>query len=122
MIKSIRHGDGPKKNIALVQDGVVVNVVTVPAGWTGKADEWQPPVDVAAIESEAAHIGDAHDGTRFVRKVIWNDEDRNAIPNFEIDPENPPEEVIPKPAPTLTVEEKLARVGLTRDELKSAMR
>jgi hypothetical protein len=122
----VRHGVGPTRNVALVKDGVVVNMVKVPADWTGKASEWQPPENYAAIDSEHVMIGDTYTEAKgFRRKVLWNDLNGDGVPDFEIDPENPPEEVFPvakvRAAPTPTLEEKLARVGLTLVELKTAL-
>lgn len=111
------------KRCALVRNGVVVNVVNVPADWIGKAGEWQPPEDCEPVLVQNVTIGDRYEGRRFKRLVTWNDLDGNSVPDFEIDPENPPEEVFPieKPIVPPTVEEKLARVGLTIDEIKAAL-
>ena len=45
---------------AVVQDGVVVNVVM----WDG-VSEWAPPAACTVVQSDTASIGDAYDGEKF---------------------------------------------------------
>lgn len=87
--KTIRHGDGPKKDVAIVQNGVVVNKISVPEEWTAKEWARHVPEDCTAHEHEACMIGDTFDGRSFKRKVIWNDKAGNAIPDFEINVDSP---------------------------------
>ena len=82
-------------NIALVENGMVINVVLMDDDWTGAPGEWQPPSGVTAVQNSNATIGDAYDGTTFTRKIVWNDIDGNPVPDFEIDVDNPPPKVEP---------------------------
>ena len=83
-------------NGAVVRNGVVVNVVVLPDGWTPDSKEWQPEPGCVCVPAENVHIGDQFVSGRFRRTVKWNDLNGRAIP-LEIDVHNPPPEVIPIP-------------------------
>jgi len=105
------------KQVAIIETGIVTNKILVPDEWTEV--EWAPhvPAGASAVTHEASMIGDIRkaDG-KFYRKVLWNDVDGNPIPDFEIDVDNPPAEVIPTPKTvdeidTATLNKLLAREG-----------
>ena len=86
------------KQIAIIETGTVTNKILVPDEWTEV--EWAPhvPAGATGVAHEASAVGDVRkaDG-KFYRKILWNDVDGNPIPDFEIDVDNPPVEVIPTP-------------------------
>lgn len=47
--------------------GVVVNVVALPVGWTGRAGQWQVPAGHTVRASTAASPGDTWDGQAYQR-------------------------------------------------------
>jgi len=48
--------------LAIVKDGVVVNVTKVADDWTGVEGEWQPPDGAMVVPSDEAAPGWLHDG------------------------------------------------------------
>ena len=71
---------------AVIATDVVVNVIELAEG-----ANWTPPSGTFLRASDAADIGDGWNGVHFTRRVLWNDEKGNPVPDFEIDPENPPQ-------------------------------
>lgn len=93
--KTITHGDGAKKDLAIITNGFVANKLTIPDEWAEKDWSKLVPEGATAVVSAACHIGDEYRDGKFYRKVVWNDEDGNSIPDFEIEIDNPPAEVLP---------------------------
>lgn len=58
----------PKKRIALVRDGSVESVITVPADWPNVENAWSPPDGCEVVESEITAVGDQWDGETFWRE------------------------------------------------------
>lgn len=61
------------KKLAIVSGGQVVNVVVVPADWTGAEGEWQPPEGSSVRDGALANIGDAEADGRLQREVVLDD-------------------------------------------------
>lgn len=61
------------KKLAIVSGGQVVNVVVVPADWTGAEGEWQPPEGSSVRDGALANIGDAETDGRLQREVVLDD-------------------------------------------------
>ncbi len=94
----IRHGDGPKKDLAIIENGIVTNKISIPAEWSEKEWAGHVPDGATVAESATAHIGDAYEDGKFRREVIWNDEKGDPVP-LRIDVDAPPPEVIPELKP-----------------------
>ncbi len=108
------------KNVAVLRDGIVVNVVKVSDGWTGASGEWQPPKGHSAELNSRAMMGDYRVGDKIKRQVVWNDALGNTVPEFEIEIDNPPDEVLPPP-PTPrppTLRDELVALQIEVEELK----
>lgn len=57
------------KRLALVdQNGLIVNIVSVPDDWTDEDPRWQPPGNLSAVDVPDAAPGDTWDGSKRVRK------------------------------------------------------
>tara|TARA_R110000796_G_scaffold9734_2_gene33082 strand:- start:57 stop:428 length:372 start_codon:yes stop_codon:yes gene_type:complete len=82
------------KRIAIIRNGVVENVASVPDDWTGADGEWRLPAEASAIEAIEASPGWTYDGKMFSapppepayrerRKAAYISELGNGNPTFE---------------------------------------
>lgn len=52
---------------ALIEKGIVTNVIELPDNWTGAKGEWPLPKGATVVFSETAGPGDTYDGAAFIR-------------------------------------------------------
>ncbi len=54
---------------AVIRDGdnFVVNVVSLPNGWTGATGEWEVPASQSIVDAGTGAPGDNWDGTQFIK-------------------------------------------------------
>lgn len=72
---------------SVVRDGVVINSVTLPTGWTGAVGEWQPPPGSTVITDKGGDIGDSYDGLTFTKPLKSDDEIAADLAQKEINDE-----------------------------------
>jgi hypothetical protein len=84
--------DTTTKNLAIIKDGVVVNIIAINKDWT--ETEWAPfvPAGTIAIPSETAHITDRYIDGKIMRQFVMPRED-GWMQLILGDVDNPPEPV-----------------------------
>jgi len=56
------------KQVAIVKDGITLNIVIVPDGWPNVENPWHPPEGTVVLFSDLAGKGDLYDGEKFLRR------------------------------------------------------
>jgi hypothetical protein len=117
------------KNLAIIEDGVVVDMIAVDKEWTEA--EWAPfvPEGKTAVPSNTAHITDRYIDGKFMRQFDMPREDGWRQLVFG-DVDNPPEEVIPlikqpwKLSPTYqpSADEQIESLKARIEELESKIK
>src|SRR3990167_5100109 len=57
---------------AIIESGVVKNVILLDENWTGGSKEWQAPVGATVVFSDIAGVGDLYDGSTFTPVPVNN--------------------------------------------------
>jgi hypothetical protein len=124
-----QEGPALTKNLAIIEDGVVVDMIAIDQGWT--EEEWAPfvPEGKTAVLSETAHITDRYIDGKFMRQFKMPREDGWSQLVFG-DVDNPPEEVVPlvthpwklsptyQPSASEQIESLKAQIELMETDLK----
>jgi hypothetical protein len=53
-------------NKAIIENGVVTNVIELPDDWTGANGEWQAPDGVLLIDGDGVEVGSTWDGVNII--------------------------------------------------------